>query len=53
MVRSTSPVSYTHLTLRVQEAHPELKVDGELQFDAAVAPEVGKLKDNINKEKDK
>ena len=31
-------------TLRVQEAHPELKVDGELQFDAAVAPEVGKLK---------
>lgn len=31
-------------TLRVQEAHPELKVDGELQFDAAVAPEVGQLK---------
>ena len=31
-------------TLRVQEAHPELEVDGELQFDAAVAPEVGKLK---------
>ena len=31
-------------TLRVQEAHPELKVDGELQCDAAVAPEVGKLK---------
>ena len=24
--------------------HPELKVDGELQFDAAVAPEVGQLK---------
>ena len=38
-------------TLRVQEAHPELKVDGELQFDAAVAPEVGQLKapgSNIN-----
>ena len=31
-------------TLRVQESHPELKVDGELQFDAAVAPEVGQLK---------
>ena len=31
-------------TLRVQADHPELKVDGELQFDAAVAPEVGKLK---------
>ena len=31
-------------TARVQESHPELKVDGELQFDAAVAPEVGQLK---------
>ncbi|MEE0801359.1 MAG: phosphate acetyltransferase [Gemmiger sp.] len=31
-------------TQRVQADHPELKVDGELQFDAAVAPEVGKLK---------
>ena len=31
-------------TLRVQEACPDLKVDGELQFDAAVAPEVGQLK---------
>ncbi len=31
-------------TARVQAAHPELKVDGELQFDAAVAPEVGQLK---------
>ena len=31
-------------TARVQEAHPELKVDGELQFDAAVAPEVSQLK---------
>ena len=31
-------------TARVQEAHPELKVDGELQVDAAVAPEVGQLK---------
>ena len=31
-------------TERVKAAHPELKVDGELQFDAAVAPEVGQLK---------
>ena len=31
-------------TARVQAEHPELKVDGELQFDAAVAPEVGQLK---------
>ena len=31
-------------TLRVQEACPELKVDGELQFDAAVAPEVAQVK---------
>ena len=29
---------------RVKEANPELHVDGELQFDAAVAPEVGRLK---------
>ena len=32
-------VSYTHL-----EMDPELKIDGEMQFDAAVAPEVGQLK---------
>ena len=31
-------------TARVQAEHPELKVDGELQFDAAVVPEVGQLK---------
>ena len=31
-------------TLRVQEAHPELKVDGELQFDAAFSPVVAKTK---------
>ncbi len=31
-------------TARVQADYPELKVDGELQFDAAVAPEVGQLK---------
>ena len=31
-------------TARVQADHPEMKVDGELQFDAAVAPEVGQLK---------
>ena len=29
---------------RVKEQAPDLKVDGELQFDAAVAPEVGQLK---------
>lgn len=29
---------------RVKEEAPELMVDGELQFDAAVAPEVGRLK---------
>lgn len=29
---------------RVKAANPDLKVDGELQFDAAVAPEVGQLK---------
>ena len=31
-------------TARVQEAHPELKVDGELQFDAAFSPVVAKTK---------
>ena len=31
-------------TARVKELAPDLKVDGELQFDAAVAPEVGQLK---------
>ena len=45
IVESTETVDkMRNATLRVQEAHPELKVDGELQFDAAVAPEVGKLK---------
>ena len=28
----------------VKETHPELACDGEMQFDAAVAPEVGQLK---------
>jgi len=31
-------------TARVKALAPDLKVDGELQFDAAVAPEVGQLK---------
>ena len=31
-------------TARVKAQAPDLKVDGELQFDAAVAPEVGRLK---------
>ena len=28
----------------VKEAHPEIKIDGEMQFDAAVSPVVGQLK---------
>ena len=28
----------------VKEAHPEIKIDGEMQFDAAVSPTVGQLK---------
>ncbi|WP_251547379.1 phosphate acetyltransferase [Limosilactobacillus caecicola] len=31
-------------TKLVKDAHPDLKVEGELQFDAALVPEVGKLK---------
>ena len=31
-------------TKKIKEAAPELAVDGELQFDAAVAPEVAKVK---------
>ena len=31
-------------TIKAQEMDPELAEDGELQFDAAVAPEVGQLK---------
>lgn len=31
-------------TKKVKEAAPDLEVDGELQFDAAVAPEVAKVK---------
>ena len=31
-------------TAKVKAAHPELKVDGEMQFDAAVSPTVGQLK---------
>ena len=31
-------------TLKAQELAPELAVDGELQFDAAVSPEVAKTK---------
>ncbi|MCQ2982511.1 MAG: phosphate acetyltransferase [Treponemataceae bacterium] len=31
-------------TKKAKEAHPELALDGEFQFDAAVAPEVGELK---------
>ena len=31
-------------TAKIKELAPDLKVDGELQFDAAVAPEVGQLK---------
>jgi phosphate acetyltransferase len=28
----------------VKESHPEIKVDGELQFDAAIVPSVASLK---------
>ncbi len=31
-------------TIIAKEMDPELKIDGEMQFDAAVAPEVGQLK---------
>ena len=31
-------------TAKIKAAHPELKVDGEMQFDAAVSPVVGQLK---------
>ena len=31
-------------TYLVKEAHPEIKVDGEIQFDAAIDPEVAKKK---------
>ena len=31
-------------TAVVKETHPEIKVDGEMQFDAAVSPTVGQLK---------
>ena len=31
-------------TAIVKESHPEIKVDGEMQFDAAVSPTVGQLK---------
>ena len=31
-------------TAIAKETDPELKIDGEMQFDAAVAPEVGQLK---------
>ena len=33
-----------HATKKIKEAAPDLAVDGELQFDAAVAPEVAKVK---------
>ena len=32
------------VTSRIKEAHPEIKIDGELQFDAAIIPEVAKIK---------
>ena len=31
-------------TAKLKELYPEMKVDGEMQFDAAVSPEVGQLK---------
>ena len=41
--KQTVPKMQNALKL-TQEAHPELTVDGEFQFDAAVSPEVGQLK---------
>ena len=39
------PVALSHdATIKAQEMDPELAVDGELQFDAAVAPEVAQVK---------
>ncbi len=34
----------TNATEKIKEQHPELKVEGELQFDAAVSPVVAKVK---------
>ncbi|MCD7743708.1 MAG: phosphate acetyltransferase [Lachnospiraceae bacterium] len=31
-------------TAKIKAAYPDMKVDGEMQFDAAVSPEVGQLK---------
>ena len=42
--RARPSTKMRNATARVQGGTSELQVDGELQFDAAVAPEVGQLK---------
>ena len=39
-----APCTEHDATIKAQEMDPELAVDGELQFDAAVAPEVAQVK---------
>ena len=41
---TTTTLHYFDATIKAQEMDPELAVDGELQFDAAVAPEVAQVK---------
>ena len=42
--KGAGPEMMRKATAIVKETHPELACDGEMQFDAAVAPEVGQLK---------
>ena len=42
--KGAGPDLVREATAIVKETHPELECDGEMQFDAAVAPEVGQLK---------
>jgi len=42
--KGTGPDMMRKAAAIVRETHPELPCDGEMQFDAAVAPEVGQLK---------
>ena len=42
--KGPGPELMRNATAIVKETHPELACDGEMQFDAAVSPEVGQLK---------
>jgi len=42
--KGTGPDMMRNAAAIVRETHPELACDGEMQFDAAVVPEVGQLK---------